>query len=203
MCLVQKGRILSEEMKNKISSTLKGKYCGEDSPHWNKKHTKETRKKISEKLSGKNHPQFGCTGEKSHNYGIKRSEETKEKISIAQLKLWQDSEYQRKMQEAFDLKPNKPETELSILLNKLFPKDYKYVGDFQFFLGGRNPDFMNINGQKKLIEMYGDYWHRGQNPQDRIDHFKQYGFNTLVIWEHELKESRLGLRSKLKEFHNN
>ena len=46
---------------------------------------------------------------------------------------------------------------------------------------------MNVNGKKLLIELYGDYWHKGQDPQDRINLFKRYGWDTLVIWEHELK----------------
>lgn len=33
----------------------------------------------------------------------------------------------------------------------------------------------------------GDYWHKGQNPQDRIDCFTPFGYRTLVIWESELK----------------
>ncbi len=71
---------------------------------------------------------------------------------------------------------------------------YRYVGNGQFILGGKCPDFLNFNGQKKLIELFGDYWHKGENPQGRIDYFKQYGFDTLVIWEHELTEP-----SKLRE----
>jgi hypothetical protein len=34
--------------------------------------------------------------------------------------------------------------------------------------------------------LFGDYWHRNDNPQNRIDIFKPYGYSTLVIWEHEL-----------------
>ena len=59
---------------------------------------------------------------------------------------------------------------------------------------------MNINGRKSLIELYGDYWHKNDNPQDRIDHFKQFGFDTLVIWEKELKDQEM-LVNKLQNFH--
>jgi len=37
-----------------------------------------------------------------------------------------------------------------------------------------------------LIELFGDYWHRDQDPQKRIDHFARYGYKCLVIWEKEL-----------------
>jgi len=120
---------------------------------------------------------------------------------IAQKKLWNTKEHQKKMAKARNIKPNKPEKLLNNLLYELFPREYKYVGDFQFCLGGKNPDFMNINGQKKLIEFYGNYWHRNDDPQDRINHFKQYGFDTLVIWESEL-ENMNSVINKLIEFHN-
>ena len=42
---------------------------------------KETRMKISEKVSGKNHPLYGRIGELHHGYGVPRNEETKQKIS--------------------------------------------------------------------------------------------------------------------------
>jgi len=89
--------------------------------------------------------------------------------------------------------PNKKEILLNNLLQEL-SLPYRYVGNGQFILGGKCPDFLNVNGQKKLIELFGDYWHKGENPQVRIDYFKQYGFDTLVIWECELTEP-----SKLEE----
>ncbi len=65
------------------------------------------------------------------------------------------------------------------------------------------PDFFNINGQKKVIEMFGDYWHQGQNPQDKIDRYAKSGFDCLVIWERELKEkSRTELTTIIKVFSN-
>ena len=77
------------------------------------------------------------------------------------------------------------------------------MGDFQYFIGGRNPDFANINGQKKLIEVYGDYWHENDDPQDRIDHFKQYGFKTLIVWESDFLNDRSWVKESLMDFHSN
>ena len=36
--------------------------------------------------------------------------------------------------------------------------------------------------------------------QNRIDYFKQFGWDTLVIWEHELKDERAVI-NRLLEFH--
>jgi hypothetical protein len=85
------------------------------------------------------------------------------------------------------------------LLEQLCPGEWKYVGDYSFLIGGKNPDFVNINGQKKCIEHYGTYWHKGDNPQDRIDLFKSYGWDCLVIWEHELNNFST-LRRKIFDF---
>lgn len=72
-------------------------------------------------------------------------------------------------------------------LDQLFPGDWKFVGDGQLIIAGKCPDFVNVNGQKKIIELFGDYWHKGQNPKARIAVFKPFGYKTLVVWEHELR----------------
>jgi hypothetical protein len=113
--------------------------------------------------------------------------EVKLKTSKATQKRWQDPEYAKKVGVAMNIKPNKPETIILNLLNEIYPNEWEYTGDFSFMIAGKNPDFTNKE-QKKLIELYGDYWHRGQNPQNRIDHFKPHGYDTLVIWECELKD---------------
>jgi len=133
------------------------------------------------------------------NYGVRCPDCGNQEIGEKAKQRWINPEYQKKMAKAFAIKPNKPEQAFNKLLQSLFPNEYKYVGDFQFFLGGKNPDFMNINGKKFLIELFGDYWHKNDDPQDRINHFKQYGFDTLVIWERELKDQRT-LKDKLKKF---
>jgi G:T-mismatch repair DNA endonuclease (very short patch repair protein) len=100
---------------------------------------------------------------------------------------WQDPEYVAKQMKARNVRPNKLELNFEKLLNKIQPNEWKYVGDGEFILGGKCPDFVNINGKKQIIELYGDYWHKGQNPQERIGLFSEFGYRTLVIWENELK----------------
>jgi hypothetical protein len=125
-------------------------------------------------------------------------------ISKVRLRLWKDPKYQNTLRKARSLKPNKAELRLYNILQEIIPGDYEYVGDFKFFVGGKNPDFKNINGQKKLIELFGDYWHsrkfsKKQSEKERVKHFKKYGYKTLIVWEHELKDEE-SLRNKLYEF---
>ena len=76
---------------------------------------------------------------------------------------------------------------------------FEFTGKGKVVIGGKVPDFANINGKKQLLELFGDYWHKGQNPQDRIDKFAKFGYQCLVIWEYELKDSKT-LVHKISEF---
>ena len=63
----------------------------------------------------------------------------------------------------------------------------------------KNPDFVNIQNTQQLIEFYGDYWHRNDDPQDRINFFKSHNYDCIVIWEKELKNINQ-LITKLQDF---
>lgn len=152
-----------------------------------------------------------CTFDKLRNMMIKRwgDVEYREKRSRETKELWKDETFQHNAMKATAVKPNGKERKLTKILNNLFPGEYKYVGNFKFWIDGKNPDFMNVNGQKKLIELFGDYWHSesvtgeppNKNEQKRIRHFKKHGFNTLIIWESELREAEK-VKEKLIKFHN-
>ena len=118
---------------------------------------------------------------------------TKAMMSATKKLLWQNLSPEEKniwMQAVYagnNVKPNKKETILLNLLDELYPGEWKYTGNFTFWINGRNPDFTNINSKKKLIELFGDYWHKGENPQIKKNIFREFGWDTLVIWEHELE----------------
>jgi len=85
-------------------------------------------------------------------------------------------------------KPNRKEKKLLNLLERQFPGQYAYTGDGKVTINHLVPDFINCNGRKEVIELYGDYWHRGEDPAIRIEQYSMLGFACLVIWEHELKD---------------
>jgi G:T-mismatch repair DNA endonuclease (very short patch repair protein) len=64
---------------------------------------------------------------------------------------------------------------------------------------------VTVNGQKKLIELFGDYWHnkkhfpQSNDEQSLSQHYKKYGFKCLIIWEKELKNSEKVIQ-KIREF---
>lgn len=96
-----------------------------------------------------------------------------------------------------------PEIELENLLWEMFPGQYPFVGHGDFALCGFCPDFINRE-EHKIIEMYGDYWHRfekddPQSLQERIDLFAEHGYQTLIIWASELGNIE-AVRQKILEF---
>lgn len=78
---------------------------------------------------------------------------------------------------------------------------FQFVGDFGLFIAGKCPDFVNF-GQRKIIEVWGDYWHAGQNPQDRIEHFRRENWECLVVWEHEFYQDYGLLINKFEGYIN-
>lgn len=126
--------------------------------------------------------------------------EAKKNFSKSSLKLWKDPEYIKIQMKARNVKQNKTEKRLDNILNNLYPGEYKFVGDGQIVINGKVPDFINVNGQKKIIELFGDYWHRNDTPEDRAKIFEPFGYQTLVIWEHELKNLRR-VSFRINRFH--
>ena len=167
---------IDEEKKNewrqKIGAGNRGKVVSD-----------EARKKISIAKKGKR-----ASPATEFKKGMKHSRDHLEYMSKVMSTLWRDPKYIKKMAKALRITPNKPETFMINLLNDLYPGEWKFTGDFSFMINGKCPDFVNCNGQKKCIEIFGNYWHKGEDPQDRIDMFNPFGYETLVIWEHELKD---------------
>lgn len=98
--------------------------------------------------------------------------------------------------------PNYSERELEKRIIEV-SKDFKFVGDGSIIINGKNPDFMNVNGKKQLIELAGRYWHKSEYEWKRPKCFSNLGYNTLIVWAEELsKENRKNLRNKLDGFVN-
>jgi len=119
--------------------------------------------------------------------------------SCASKYNWTQKKYRSKLR--FN-KQNLIEKKLEMLLNKLFFKEYKYVGDGKFFIGRFNPDFVHKQ-EKKIIELYGDYWHNlpsyKERDKRRLKTYKKYRYLTLIIWEKELNNINK-LTKKLKKW---
>lgn len=183
-----------------------------DHPMQGKKQTAETLEKLRQSRLGKPSAMKGRTHTEkvrkqlsfSHT-GVPLSEKHRASIGRASKIVWariseeKRNDWQGNIRKGLQCFPNKPESAILSILNSIYPGEWKFVGDGQVVISGKNPDFININGQKKIIELFGDYWHRGQNPDDRAAIFAPYGYRTLVIWERELKNMD-SVAEKIREF---
>lgn len=107
--------------------------------------------------------------------------------------LWRNPKYkeERLLQVRHHLtKPNKIETRLLGLIEKACPNEYTYTGNGKMIINSMIPDFTNRNGQKKVIELFGNYWHKPGSEAPRIVAFKEMGWDCLVLWESDIKLKR-------------
>lgn len=211
---IKKSRIgvkFSDITKQKLREKRKGK-----KPNLGKKFSNITKEKMSLSRTGEKNSFFG----KKHNnetIEILRSKikdkwndpnsklnsaEYKEKQSVLSKEKWKNEVFLEKIRKSICLKPNRPE---NFLINLFYEMNlsYEYTGDFSFWIGGKNPDFVDKN-KKKIIEFFGSYFHSkeitGKEEKDhedeRIIHFKKYGYDCLVIWENKMDN----IKEKILEF---
>jgi G:T-mismatch repair DNA endonuclease (very short patch repair protein) len=116
-------------------------------------------------------------------------------------RLHKDDQIKKMMIGAATKRPNKLELKLiGIIERNRLP--FRAVGNWQVILGGKCPDFLSVNGKKQLLELFGNYWHTvkaRESVQERVDHFRQFGFDTLVIWQNELR-SEAQVAERIRSF---
>lgn len=113
----------------------------------------------------------------------KLSTETRRRQSVAAA--------QRRARGDYNASPNK----LELQVNALLQGPWQFTGDRGLAVGNRCPDFWD--GGSRVIEVFGDYWHQDDDPQDWIRHYAQHGYTCFVVWEREVKAGQI---DKLLEF---
>ena len=172
---------------------------------------KRRRGKIREALLGRVFTEEHCRHLSERPTGWQSTERSREANSRGLKAWWAVPENRdrrvRQIREGLDPnlgEPNGVEKVLGWYLDYLYPGEWKFNSGW-FILAGKVPDFVNVNGKKRLIEMFGDYWHG----PDRVDWdeegerkqlFSRFGYDTLVVWESEVYYGSTELSSKLKEF---
>lgn len=146
------------------------------------KHSDESKLKISNSLKGRTLSEKNKLGISKALKGRKFSKEWRHKLSKSRKKLFKDPKFVKKYKKWISQKP----TKIEVIIEKLVVKyGFEYVGDFSLWIDGKNPDFINKK-DKKIIEVFGDYWHKKEDEYIRYKHFKNNGYKILVIWEHEI-----------------
>jgi hypothetical protein len=205
------GNIPSEDTRKKIGFGNLGKITGTKGKTYDELYGLEKAKKIRKKqsesnprLSGEKNPAYGRPSHRRNKtleqeYGFEKAQKIKERMSISNKQRWMDEEYAKKLIASFQLKPNIPELYLDFILQNHFPNEWKYVGDGQIVIDGLCPDFINVNGKKLIIEVFGEYWHKNKKDMKyrctengRREAFSKYEYSTLIVWENEfIDESKI------------
>ena len=83
---------------------------------------------------------------------------------------------------------------------------YKFVGNGSFFIERKNPDFININGEKKTIEVYArkhknEFRNGGEEgwKREHIEVFNKYGWDIIFIESCQIKEDYILQTLRKKE----
>jgi len=202
-----KGKHHTEEIKRKLSEIQNGQHHSPSTEFkkgfkpWNKGikwWTEEYRKNQIETRKGthsspktefkKDDPKL--IGNKI-NLGRKHTEEWKIKNGEMLKLRWKNEEFREKNIKAALNGLLKRPTSLEKKFIEIVRKHdlpYEYVGNGSFLIGFKNPDFINLNGQKICIEVANHFHHQGDWTYKRIEHFKKWGWDCIVIFEEELKD---------------
>jgi len=163
---------------------------------WNKGLTKETSPSLAKMAINRSHPVYEQTRKNIAAACANRKEKNPEWYKNICAANRKNAEARRGVPRSVETmrrimnlrKPTSIERQF-IDLTKKYNLPYKYVGDGNFWIGNANPDFINTDkSQREVVELYGDFWHRNHNPQDRIDKFAKSNFRCTVIWEREFKK---------------
>lgn len=107
-------------------------------------------------------------------------------VQEKQMASWQDPELrERRIRNTLKGLLKRP-TSLEQRFIKFFTDHrlpFKYVGDGSFLIGYKNPDFVNTDGRKIVIEVSNSFFHRDKPDwaTKRAAHFKKYGWDCIIL----------------------
>ena len=188
-----KEKIFSEEYREKLKQNMKGNQRRKGI-----KHTKEYKERMSKIRKGVPLSEKNKLGISKALKGRKFTKEWRKKLSKTRKKKFKDPTFLKSFRESLQQKP----TKIEIIIHKIVCcHNFIYVGDFKEWVGGKNPDFINKE-DKKIIEVFGNYWHNKEDEYIRYKHFKKYGYRLLVIWENEIYNDIENVKKRIIKFSN-
>lgn len=174
-------------------------------PPWNKGLTKGTDERVRKygesgglKRKGKLNPKNSETRKKLFKEGKMNSpmknkhhrENSKIILKEKQLSLWKNSTYRENQIKSIikaNLKRPTSFEKKIIYLCKKYDLPFDYVGDGKVIINYVNPDFINNNGKKQIIEVYHKYFKERDfgscenYEKQRSERFAKFGFKTLFL----------------------
>ncbi len=183
-------------------------FKGKNNPNYGKHHSEKMRKKIGRLIKKTRTPKIRLKlsnlakkriGKLNPFYGKHHSEKTKtmvaKKNKINTKRNWKNPIYREKVIrnvfKSLHKKPSFYEKKI-IELNKKYNLGYKYTGSGKqiTIIGGKIPDFINVNGRKVIIEVYSKGHLGNLKPYNyefiRSRNFSKYGYTTIFLNENDL-----------------
>lgn len=206
------GKSHSDDVRERHSIFMKGRYTGQNNSFYGKTHTNETKLTLSEKCGrhGKENGFYGKTHTKEvrkilSEKAKKYAEENRNLLSERAIKALKNKKYKKtvpeKLTEAQLIKLN-----ISYTYNKIIPK----IGQFDFIIS-----------EHILLEVNGDYWHsnpsiygEGKRPLNERQIYKQgrdaekkylateQGYKIFYIWESDIKNNNWRVLYEIKRLLN-
>lgn len=177
----------TEEHKNKIKNSMLNFYA--NNPSQRLARTEETRKVIS-KLSAEERK--------------KRTQKARE----GNKKAWLDpikkekrlSKIAKALNGTGNARSNNAEKWfLYWLRSNGFP--FHWAGNGSQIIAGKFPDFVH-DFDNKIIELYGDYFHTKEEEVERIEHFKNSGWDCIIVWLSDFERNPRNVLERLFEFNS-
>lgn len=116
----------------------------------------------------------------------------RQKMSTTTKELWRDPKFVQKQILARHSFPNKLEISFEKELEKRFPGQFKYNGDCRegILVEGKVPDFVHLE-KRKVIELFGNYWHTlpgKMTTSDLKKHYTRSNYDCHIVWEKDFLE---------------
>lgn len=170
---------MKESTKEKIRQSMIGRYKGY-------KHSDESRKHMSEAHLGQKPSNTGITGVFHH------SEDTRKKISNSMTGRKLTKEHIR------NALRRRPMSSLEKKFNDIIQRHnlpYKFVGNGDFFIERKNPDFISTDQNKVAVEVYftrqkAAFKNNGIEGwiKERTEIFNKYGWTIIFFSEVDITE---------------
>jgi hypothetical protein len=186
------------EAAKKDSKTMRERYARGEIKPWNKGKTKETDpivKSCADILRGRISHFKGKTYEQI--YGPEKARKLK------QIRTRDIKKHREKLLRNLFKRPTSFEQKVIDVIEK-YSLPFRYVGDGKIWIDRNNPDFINNNGQKLLIEVANrvKIHHSEDYEKRRTGQFAEYGFATLFLRDEDILRDdwELHILNKINQF---
>lgn len=160
-----------------------------------KKHSEESKRKMSLAHKGVPHP-WNEAQRKKIPIAIKKALKGKKCPWVSERN--KRPEFVAKVLKSLQKRPTSIEKRFIDIIQK-HSLPFEYVGNGRRIIGSRCPDFVHSQNPKKVIEVFGTYFHSpevnkkvhpSRTYSGTTQYYSQHGVDCLIFWDHELENEQ-------------